>query len=680
MKSHLWPFQQVSVGVGSDTIDVEVRPIKTMRSFAVEAKPTIVHRGYQTDKGYQKDIGVSTIREQTVQKAVNTTPLTTFPAATNTDTVKLTSAATGTELKIFQAMDQVRNVASNTPVVQKYSFGVNTDEEPKIQTHDRAIATQKEFSYNKGVNTDPPRVSHMGVGNQDVHKSLLPEKPPVRHAAVGIRPHLADRGVGDGMISHSDVYGDATQREDDQVHQVQESMVQAQKVVTTKATSRRYGFNENDNNNLSRYGLEREEDRLTTRSSPERTERITTRSSPERAGGSSSRYTVETHTTRNYGLGPGRTETTRTTKSYCSGVEPVSKSTTEYSSSKSYGSSIEPASKTTTEYSTSKGYGIEPVSKTTTEYSSSKSYGSSMEPVRKTTTEYSTSGIKSSSSPGDDDDDVSGGYLARYGAKSGVGSGGGSYSRTTTTTTKTSRSSSGGGTTEVTTDDDAGKGLYGSITTTTTSKTSSGRGGTTGGSSWSSSGGISRSGTTSGKYEYLAESGSRDGSAGGQQVEYVTDASGNTKMRVIRSVETTYVGEKPVHQSSNVVIQDDGSGSEDSTGTVRRVMKSEQEMPERDVSPGSFRRITKSSTQESRSEPQTRTITKEYSSSSSPQNLHGRTVTVTETHIERRRGDGFDGSESPTRDKPKSILKEPGSQSPNIKKKEIKFAEGTVGG
>ena len=151
---------------------------------------------------------------------------------------------------------------------------------------------------------------------------------------------------------------------------------------------------------------------------------------------------------------------------------------------------------------------------------------------------------------------------------------------------------------------------------------------------------------------------------------------------VIRNVETTYVGNKPVHQSSNVVIQDDGSG-EESTGTVRRVLKTEQEMPERDISPGSFRRVTKTSTQESRSEPLSRTVTKEYSSSSSPQHLHGRTTTVTETRIERRSGGGSDRSESPTRDNGKSIksiLKEPGSQSPNIKKKEIKFAEGTVGG
>ena len=689
--------------MGSDTVDVEVRPIKTMRSFAVEAKPTIVHRGYQTDKGYQKDIGVNTIREQQAQKAVNTTPVTTFPAATNTETAKLTSAATGTELKIFQAMDQIRNVASNTPVIQKYSFGVNTDEEPKVPTHDRAIATQKEFSYNKGVNTEPPRVSHMGVGNQDVHKKLEPEKPQVRHAAVGIRPSLADKGIGDGTISHSDVYGEPTkQRDNDEVQQVQESMVQAQKVVTTKATSRRYGYNENDNNNLSRYGLVREEDRLITSSGPERT-------------GSSSSYTVETHTTRSYGLGPGRTETTRTTKTYGSGTEPVTR-TTEYTSSSRR--SPEPVTRTT-EYTTSSKSSTEPVTRTTeytsslrrspepatrtTEYTSSSSRRSpqpvtrtteytsssrsSTEPVIGTTeytsssrsgtqpvtrtTEYTTSPKKLSSSYGDDDDDVSGGYLARYGAGSDRLGG---YSRTTTTTTKTSRSSSGG-TTEVSTDEDAGKGLYGSITTTTT-KTSSGRG-TTGGSY----GGSSRSGTTSSKYEYEAES--RDGTDGGQQVEYVTDASGNTKMRVIRNIETTYVGERPVHQSSNVVIQDDGSSGEDSTGTVRRVLKTEQEMPEGDVSPGSYRKVTKSSTQESCSEPQTRTITKEYSSSSTPQQLHGRTVTVTETRIERRRGDGIDGSESPTRDNGKSIksiLKEPGSQSPNIKKKEIKFAEGTVGG
>ena len=700
---------QVSVGVGNDTVDVEVRPIKTMRSFAVEAKPTIVHRGYQTEKGYQKDIGVSTIKEQVTHKGVNTTPATTFPAATNTEIVKLASAATGTELKIFQAMDRIRNVASNTPVIQKYSFGVNTDviEEPKVITHDRAIATQKEFTYNKAINTEPPRVSHMGVGNEDVRKKMEPEKPPVKHAAVGIRPNLADKGIGDGAISHSDVYGETVQKEDDEVQHAQETVVQAQKVVTTRAT-RRYGYNENDNNNLARYGLEREEDRLVTSSSPERT-------------GSSSRYSVETHTTRSYGLGPGRTETTRTTKTYGTGLEPVTK-TTEYTttrkSSSSYGSGDEDVSGGyLARYGRPGGYS----KTTTTTTSSSRSTSGGTEEVTtdddksdrlgggysRTTTTTTTSSRRSPSGAEDvtTDDDKSGSYgygrtgggysrtttttisgRSSPGATDGDKSGsygydrtGGGYSRTTTTTISSGRGSPGG-TGDVRADDRTGS--YGqSSITTTTSKSSRGP---IGGSSWSSSSSSSRGGTTSSRYEYESESASArvgDGD-GGQQVEWVTDPSGNTKMKVIRNVETTYVGNKPVHQSSNVVIQDDGSG-EESTGTVRRVLKTEQEMPERDISPGSFRRVTKTSTQESRSEPLSRTVTKEYSSSSSPQHLHGRTTTVTETRIERRSGGGSDRSESPTRDNGKSIksiLKEPGSQSPNIKKKEIKFAEGTVGG
>ena len=700
---------QVSVGVGNDTVDVEVRPIKTMRSFAVEAKPTIVHRGYQTEKGYQKDIGVSTIKEQVTHKGVNTTPATTFPAATNTEIVKLASAATGTELKIFQAMDQVRNVASNTPVIQKYSFGVNTDviEEPKVVTHDRAIATQKEFTYNKAINTEPPRVSHMGVGNEDVRKKMEPEKPPMKHAAVGIRPNLSDKGVGDGAISHSDVYGETVRKEDDEVQHAQETVVQAQKVVTTRAT-RRYGFNENDNNNLARYGLEREEDRLVTSSSPERT-------------GSSSRYSVETHTTRSYGgSGPGRTETTRTTKTYGTGLEPVTK-TTEYTttkkSSSSYGSGDEDISggylarygrpggysktTTTTSSSRSSSGGTEEVTTdddksdrlggggysrtTTTTTSSSRRSPSGTDDVTadddksgsygygrtggysRTTTTTITGGR---SSPGGTDDDKSGSY--------GYGRTGGGYSRTTTTTTSSGRSSPGG-TDDVTADDKSGSYGHSSITTTTSKSSRS----PIGGSSWSSSSSSSKGGTTSSRYEYESESSRVGGGDAGQQVEWVTDPSGNTKMKVIRNVETTYVGNKPVHQSSNVVIQDDGSG-EESTGTVRRVLKTDQEMPERDISPGSFRRVTKTSTQDSsRSEPLSRTVTKEFSSSNSPQHLHGRTTTVTETRIERRSAAGSDRSESPTRDNGKSIksiLKEPGSQSPNIKKKEIKFAEGTVGG
>ncbi len=571
--------EQVSVGVGSDTVDVEVRPVKTMRSFAVEAKPNTIQRGYQTEKGYMKDIGIGTMKEPQAHKGTNTQPVTTFPAATNTDEVKKNNTGTDTELKIFQAMEQVKNAGSNTPVVQKYNFGVNTDviEEPKIVTHDRAIMTQKDFTFNRAVNTDPPRLIHTGVGNQDVHKKLEPERPPVRHASVGIRPNLADRGTGDGIISHSDVYPQ------DEVQQVQESVVQAQKVMTTRASRSRYGYNENDNNNLARFGLEREEDRATTSSSPS--------TDSGRSG-----YTVETRTTRSYGMGPGRTET-RTTRTYGTGIEPVTKTTTE---------------------------------------------------VVKKSSGYGTS---SPAAAADDDDDTGGGYLSRYGSRP---SGGGYSSRTTTTTTTTKRS------TGYQDDPDGDGSSSQTVVTKTTSRGSPGRG------SWR---------TTE------VESSSGDG-GGEQEVEWVTDAAGNTKMRVIRSVETTYVGEKPVHQSSNVVIQDDGSGvsgddaisGAGSASSTRRVMKSDHEFPERDsTSPGSFRRVTKS--------PSGGQTQQEYSmtSSTSPpsQRLHGRTVTTTETRIERR----ADGTEVGDNGKSiKSILKEPGSQSPNIRKKEIKFAEGTVGG
>ena len=585
---------QISVGVGSDTIDVDVRPIKTVRSFATEAKPTIAHRGFQTEKGYQKDIGVMTIREQLSHKGVNTTQATTFPASTNTEAVRTSDSNTITELKIFQAMDQIKNSGTNTPVVRKYNFGTNTEEEEEVKTPtaDKGVNTQSQsYQYNKGVNTDPPRLVNTGVGNQDVHRMPEIERPLCRHVGVGIRPSLRDHAVGDGIISLSDIEQRQETRQEtrhyeeqfvqpqervisrqyeQQVEQPQERVIQ--KTVTTRTSRRRY-YNDNDNNN--NMGIERPEpesdhsyttESYNTESSPRSytTETHSTESSPS----SRSRYTVETVTTKSYGgSGPGRVETT-TTRQYGS---PASTKKVETFQTRSQRMA---------------SYGIPTAS----------DYEKVITPSKSSTT-YSSSSSTTRSRDSTDTGPVS----------SDTGRTGSSSYQVTTTRTSTTRDGS-----DRLSGDRTGTGLYQSSSRTV-----------------------------------QAERDLGDGSSDAQ-VEYYTDASGGTQMRVIQNVETTYVGQKPVHKSSNVVIQ----GDEEDTESMNN---------SNNIRSGGYQ------------------VTKEYSSRSSPQKLQGRTMTVTETRVERRSGQEQERAESPS-SPIKSILKEPGSQSPNTRKKEIKFAEGTVGG
>lgn len=64
----------------------------------------------------------------------------------------------------------------------------------------------------------------------------------MRHAGVSARgPRMSERGIGDGVISHSDVYGEPEEGAgglDEGLEQVREHVVRAHKVVTTRAPRR----------------------------------------------------------------------------------------------------------------------------------------------------------------------------------------------------------------------------------------------------------------------------------------------------------------------------------------------------------------------------------------------------------------------------------------------------------
>jgi len=76
-----------SVGVGDDSVDVDVVPVRQLRSAAVDCRPSVFHRAVGADFVYRVDSATNTGAQgvRGVDRAVSTDAAVTYPASTNTD-------------------------------------------------------------------------------------------------------------------------------------------------------------------------------------------------------------------------------------------------------------------------------------------------------------------------------------------------------------------------------------------------------------------------------------------------------------------------------------------------------------------------------------------------------------------------------------------------------------------
>ena len=176
-------YDLVSVGCGTDSTEVEIRPKVTTRSIGVENKPATMSRSMITESKRTSDTGVNTQRSQVVHRASNTEGVTTFPAMTNTETPRMFSVPTETDPKMFQALNQIRNTGTNTNKVitmnsetnTEYvgrnlkTYSVNTD----IRFVDKGInTTNVKNTTNRMVNTDEVRTRTTGVGDFSINQHV----------------------------------------------------------------------------------------------------------------------------------------------------------------------------------------------------------------------------------------------------------------------------------------------------------------------------------------------------------------------------------------------------------------------------------------------------------------------------------------------------------------------------
>ena len=197
-------YNMVNVGSSSDTVDVDIRSVVQTRSVGVESRPQMQNRSVTTVKVLGNDAGSNTPPAALlVHRSTLTNPVKSYPASTNTDACQLHTAQTNTEVKMFQALGQVTNTATNTTMVRSADLGVNTEVEvkvvePKVATCDRSNNTPVMKLYNQAVNTLKTLCIERGSNTEKTrlrHSSSNTHAPTTYSLGINVNTLMADATV-----------------------------------------------------------------------------------------------------------------------------------------------------------------------------------------------------------------------------------------------------------------------------------------------------------------------------------------------------------------------------------------------------------------------------------------------------------------------------------------------------
>ena len=181
----------VSVGTGDDQAmrtDVEIRPAIIRKSVGTTAKTDIANKSVNTERGWMLDAGTNTYQADRIHRSVMTEKQRQAFAATNTESVLTRGIANQTDLKMFVAMEQIKNSTTNTEKPTLFSASVNTE---AARTFSTGVNTLEKVS-----DLFRPAPEQKTVITTVESTKLLPEKKPL----------MVDRGVGDGVIEEEEQY------------------------------------------------------------------------------------------------------------------------------------------------------------------------------------------------------------------------------------------------------------------------------------------------------------------------------------------------------------------------------------------------------------------------------------------------------------------------------------------
>ena len=167
-------YELRNVGVSEDNVDVEVRPIREMKSVAIDNRPSLFHRCVGTDIAYKLDVGTNTRTQGFyLDKQVNTEPKSVGIAGTMTEQPKLYDRQSGTEIGMFFDLNFYKNSSSMTDDVDM---------------------------YNKRVNTEDDTDYRIGYSNQQTHTEETIEEP---EKSTGYRKYIEETVCPGYLVSYT---------------------------------------------------------------------------------------------------------------------------------------------------------------------------------------------------------------------------------------------------------------------------------------------------------------------------------------------------------------------------------------------------------------------------------------------------------------------------------------------
>lgn len=163
-----------TIGVGEDSIDVEVRPPVARRSVSIDAYPDRMNRCVNTDYGWRLDAFTNTAPQYMESDSTQTEDVRKYSTTTMTDRNMMYNVTCQTDSKVFTATDQLKNTGTNTEKVLTYNTGMNTVLKPQIERGVNTIHATDTRTC--GINTYGPDVRSMGVGEGIIEEQFSDEE------------------------------------------------------------------------------------------------------------------------------------------------------------------------------------------------------------------------------------------------------------------------------------------------------------------------------------------------------------------------------------------------------------------------------------------------------------------------------------------------------------------------
>ncbi|VDH89965.1 Hypothetical predicted protein [Mytilus galloprovincialis] len=158
-----------SIGVGEDDIDIIIKKPVHMKSIGIDVCPLSINKSVNTDYGWKLDQSTNTMQLFMENKSCSTERVRQGTVSTMTEDSRMVSDKTQTDLKVFQALEVVKNQGTNPRKQHQKNTGMNTEVKELVDEDFGLRVTYKYRGLNAfdaTTNTDAARKHDMSVNTE----------------------------------------------------------------------------------------------------------------------------------------------------------------------------------------------------------------------------------------------------------------------------------------------------------------------------------------------------------------------------------------------------------------------------------------------------------------------------------------------------------------------------------